>query len=114
MAVDAGIYQIKMLFSEPVNEKAKPCVNIVVAREEDQENKLYQKLEEYQQEETKKVIAGNIKRRQCSSMKHLAKKKRGIYNEYNNDSNNPRSYYTEKGMDNPFKTSFSSIPWKQV
>ena len=44
MAVDAGIHQIKMLFSEPVNEKAKPYVNIVVARKEDQENKLYQKL----------------------------------------------------------------------
>ena len=63
MAVDAGYTPDKdAIFLEPVNEKAKPYVNIVVAREEDQENKLYQKVvEEYQQEETKKVIAETSK-----------------------------------------------------
>lgn len=45
MAVDAGYTPDKdAIFLEPVNEKAKPYVNIVVARKEDQENKLYQKL----------------------------------------------------------------------
>lgn len=63
MAVDAGYTPDKdAIFLEPVNEKAKPYVNIVVAREEDQENKLYQKVvEEYQQEETKKIIAETSK-----------------------------------------------------
>ena len=57
MAVDAGYTPDKdAIFLEPVNEKAKPYVNIV-AREEDQENKLYQKVvEEYQQEETKRSL----------------------------------------------------------
>ncbi|TXU59191.1 MetQ/NlpA family ABC transporter substrate-binding protein [Enterococcus faecalis] len=61
--VDAGYTPDKdAIFLEPVNEKAKPYVNIVVARKEDQENKLYQKVvEEYQQEETKKIIAETSK-----------------------------------------------------
>ena len=50
MAVDAGYTPDKdAIFLEPVNEKAKPYVNIVVAREE------------YQQEETKKIIAETSK-----------------------------------------------------
>ena len=111
MAVDAGYTPDKdAIFLEPVNEKAKPYVNIVVAREEDQENKLYQKVvEEYQQEETKKVIAETSKGANVPAWETFGKNKGGIYNEYNNDSNNPRSYCYRKGMDNPFKTSFSSI-----
>ena len=46
-------------------------MNIVVAREEDQENKLYQKVvEEYQQEETKRSLQKH-QRRQCSSLGNI-------------------------------------------
>ena len=76
MAVDAGYTPDKdAIFLEPVNEKAKPYVNIVVARKEDQENKLYQKVvEEYQQEETKKIIAETSKGANVPAWETLGKK----------------------------------------
>ncbi|WP_086349169.1 MetQ/NlpA family ABC transporter substrate-binding protein [Candidatus Enterococcus clewellii] len=58
MAVDAGFVPTEdAIYLEPVDEKSKPYVNIIVARKEDEENELYQKVvDAYQQEETKKVI----------------------------------------------------------
>ncbi|MGL4695022.1 MetQ/NlpA family ABC transporter substrate-binding protein [Enterococcus larvae] len=58
MAVDAGFVPTEdAIYLEPVDETSKPYVNIIVARKEDEENELYQKIvDAYQQEETKKVI----------------------------------------------------------
>ncbi|MBL1226417.1 MetQ/NlpA family ABC transporter substrate-binding protein [Enterococcus sp. BWR-S5] len=58
MAVDAGFVPTEdAIYLEPVDEKSKPYVNIIVARKEDEENELYQKIvDAYQQEDTKKVI----------------------------------------------------------
>lgn len=58
MAVDAGFSPNKdAIFLEPLNETSKPYVNIVVAREADKDNAVYQKVvEAYQQDDMKKVI----------------------------------------------------------
>ncbi|MGY3765391.1 MetQ/NlpA family ABC transporter substrate-binding protein [Vagococcus vulneris] len=58
VAVDAGLTPKKdAIFLEPVNENAKPYVNIIVVRKEDQDNKVYQEVvKEYQTDQTKKVI----------------------------------------------------------
>lgn len=58
MAVDAGLTPKKdAIFLEPVDERAKPYVNIIVARKEDEDNKVYQKVvAAYQTEETAKAI----------------------------------------------------------
>lgn len=58
MAVDAGFIPTEdAIYLEPVDEKSKPYVNIIVARKEDEDNELYQKVvDAYQQEDTKKVI----------------------------------------------------------
>lgn len=45
--------------------------------------------------------------------KYLVKNKGGIYNEYNNDLNNLRSYCYRKGMDNLFKMLFLLIFWSK-
>ncbi|KAF1296923.1 metal ABC transporter substrate-binding protein [Enterococcus sp. JM4C] len=58
VAVDAGFVPKKdAIYLEPVDDNARPYVNIIVARKEDQENKVYQKIvATYQTEETEKVI----------------------------------------------------------
>lgn len=58
MAVDAGFVPTEdAIFLEPVDETARPYVNIIVARAEDQDNEVYQKIvDAYQTEETKAVI----------------------------------------------------------
>lgn len=58
VAVDAGFTPTKdAIFLEPVDDKARPYVNIIVARKEDAENETYQKVvAAYQTEETAKVI----------------------------------------------------------
>ncbi len=58
VAVDAGFTPTKeAIFLEPVNDSARPYVNIIVARKEDETNKTYQKIvDAYQTEETAKVI----------------------------------------------------------
>ena len=58
MAVDAGFVPTEdAIFLEPVDETARPYVNIIAARKEDQDNEVYQKVvAAYQTDETKKVI----------------------------------------------------------
>lgn len=59
MAVDAGFVPSEdAIFLEPVDEQSEPYVNIIVSREEDQDNEVYQAIvEAYQSEDTKEVIA---------------------------------------------------------
>lgn len=63
MAVDAGFSpEEDAIFLEPVNETSRPYVNIIVARQADKENNLYQKIvAAYQQDATKKVIEATSK-----------------------------------------------------
>ncbi|MGX7029962.1 MetQ/NlpA family ABC transporter substrate-binding protein [Vagococcus zengguangii] len=58
VAVDAGFLPTQeAIFLEPVDESSKSYVNIIVARKEDENNDLYQKIvDAYQTEETAKVI----------------------------------------------------------
>lgn len=58
VAVDAGFTPTKdAIFLEPVDDNARPYVNIIVARKEDADNKIYQKIvDAYQTKETEKVI----------------------------------------------------------
>lgn len=58
MAVDAGFVPTEdAIFLEPVDETARPYVNIIAARKEDEDNEVYQKVvAAYQTEDTKKVI----------------------------------------------------------
>lgn len=58
VAVDAGFNPTSdAIFLEPVDKHARPYVNIIVARKEDEDNKTYQKIvDAYQTEETAKVI----------------------------------------------------------
>ncbi|GGI66097.1 MetQ/NlpA family ABC transporter substrate-binding protein [Enterococcus alcedinis] len=58
MAVDAGFIPTEdSIFLEPVDEGSRPYVNIIVARTEDKDNEVYQKVvAAYQNEETVKVI----------------------------------------------------------
>lgn len=58
MAVDAGYVPTKdAVYLEKIDDSSQPYVNIIAARPEDAENKLYQKVvDAYQQEDTKEVI----------------------------------------------------------
>lgn len=58
MAVDAGFLPTEdAIFLEPLDEKARPYVNVIAARKEDEDNEVYQKIVDvYQTDETKKVI----------------------------------------------------------
>lgn len=58
MAVDAGLIPDEdAIYVEPVNEDAKPYVNIIVSRKKDADNETYQKIvDAYQQDATKKII----------------------------------------------------------
>lgn len=58
VAVDAGFTPTKdAIYLEPVDDKARPYVNIIVSRKEDANNKTYQKIvDAYQTKETEKVI----------------------------------------------------------
>ncbi|AMB99286.1 metal ABC transporter substrate-binding protein [Aerococcus urinaehominis] len=58
MAVDAGLNpESDAIFSEPVDENSKPYVNIIVARAEDQDNEVYQKVvDAYQTDKTAQAI----------------------------------------------------------
>lgn len=58
MALDAGfIPKDDAIFIEPVNEDSKPYYNIIVAREENKDNAIYQKIvESYRSEDSKKLI----------------------------------------------------------
>lgn len=58
VAVDAGFVPTKdAIFLEPINDKVKPYVNIIVVRDKDKDNKVYQKIvSEYQTDQTKKII----------------------------------------------------------
>ncbi|KAA9234422.1 MULTISPECIES: MetQ/NlpA family ABC transporter substrate-binding protein [Aerococcus] len=56
-AVDAGLAPQDAIFKEPVDERSKPYVNIVVARQEDKDNPTYKKIvDTYQTDETEQVI----------------------------------------------------------
>lgn len=63
MAVDAGFVPVEdAIFLEPVDDNSEPYINIIVARSEDTENELYQKVvEAYQAEDTKEVITESSK-----------------------------------------------------
>lgn len=63
MAVDAGfVPQEDAVFLEPVDDNSEPYINIIVARSEDVDNELYQKvIEAYQAEDTKEIIAETSK-----------------------------------------------------
>ncbi|MHC5269494.1 MetQ/NlpA family ABC transporter substrate-binding protein [Enterococcus sp. LJL98] len=63
MAVDAGyIPNDDAIFLEPVDESSRPYVNIIVARTEDKENEIYQKVvAAYQTDATVKVIEATSK-----------------------------------------------------
>ena len=58
VAVDAGFTPTKdAIYLEPVDDKARPYVNIIVSRKKDANNKTYQKIvDAYQTKETEKVI----------------------------------------------------------
>lgn len=58
VAVDAGFTPTEdAIFLEPVDDNSKPYVNIIVARKEDKDNEVYQKVvDAYQTKETEKVI----------------------------------------------------------
>lgn len=58
MAVDAGLIPDEdAIYVEPVNDDAKPYVNIIVSRKKDADNEVYQKIVDvYQQDATKQVI----------------------------------------------------------
>ncbi|MFV0560500.1 MAG: MetQ/NlpA family ABC transporter substrate-binding protein [Enterococcus sp.] len=58
VAVDAGFTPTSdAIYLEPVDDNARPYVNIIVSREEDEKNKVYQKVvDAYQTEQTAKVI----------------------------------------------------------
>jgi D-methionine transport system substrate-binding protein len=58
VAVDAGFTPTKdAIFLEPVDDSARPYVNIIVTRKEDEDNSTYKKIvDAYQTEETAKVI----------------------------------------------------------
>lgn len=58
VAVDAGLNPTSdAIFLEPVDDSARPYVNIIVARKEDENNETYQKIvDTYQTAETAKVI----------------------------------------------------------
>ncbi|RLK62637.1 MetQ/NlpA family ABC transporter substrate-binding protein [Atopobacter sp. AH10] len=50
VAVDSGLTPTKdAIFLEPVNDKSKPYVNIIVARKKDAKNKIYNKIVDYYQ-----------------------------------------------------------------
>lgn len=57
-AVEAGLNpKIDGIFTEPIDEKSEPYVNVVAARKEDQDNPTYAKVvDAYQTDETAKVI----------------------------------------------------------
>lgn len=63
VAVDAGFTPTKdAIFLEPVDDKARPYVNIIAVRKEDADNETYQKIvAAYQTEETAKVIEATSK-----------------------------------------------------
>ena len=58
MAVDAGFVPTKdAIFLEPVNDKSKPYINIIVARNKDKNNEIYKKIvKAYQTDDVKKLI----------------------------------------------------------
>ncbi|MGM0124303.1 D-methionine transport system substrate-binding protein [Enterococcus sp. AZ194] len=76
VAVDSGLVPKEdAIYLEPVNDDARPYVNIIVARKEDQENKTYQKVvETYQTEETEKVIEETSKGSSIPAWKEFGEK----------------------------------------
>lgn len=63
VAVDADFVPTEnAIFLEPITASSQPYVNIIVARAQDKDNELYQKIvAAYQSEDTKKVIAETSK-----------------------------------------------------
>ncbi|MDK6805518.1 MetQ/NlpA family ABC transporter substrate-binding protein [Aerococcus sp. UMB7834] len=75
-AVDAGLDpKTDALFTEPVDERSKPYVNIVAARKEDKDNPVYAKVvDSYQTDETKKVIDEKSKGANLAAWEEFGKK----------------------------------------
>lgn len=59
MAVDAGLIPTKdAIFLEPIADSSKPYYNVIAARKEEKDSKVYQKIAAaYQTEEVAKIIA---------------------------------------------------------
>lgn len=76
IAVDAGFTPTKdAIYLEPVDDNARPYVNIIVARKEDADNEIYQKIvAAYQTDETEKVIAETSKGSSIPAWKDFGKK----------------------------------------
>ena len=72
MAVDAGYTPDKdAIFLEPVNEKAKPYVNIVVAEKKIKRINFIKSCRRISTRRNEKGHCRNIKRRQCSSLGNI-------------------------------------------
>lgn len=58
IAVDFGFIPTKdSIFLEPVDDKSKPYINIIVSREEEKDKEVYKKIvEAYQTEEVEKIL----------------------------------------------------------
>lgn len=76
VAVDAGFTPTKdAIFLEPVDDRARPYVNIIVARKEDETNRTYQKIvDTYQTEATAKVIEETSKGSSVPAWKTFGRK----------------------------------------
>lgn len=76
IAVDAGFTPTKdAIFLEPVDDRARPYVNIIVARKEDETNRTYQKIvDTYQTEATAKVIEETSKGSSVPAWKTFGRK----------------------------------------
>ena len=59
MAVDAGLIPTKdAIFLEPIADSSKPYYNVIAARKDEKDSKVYQKIAAaYQTEEVAKIIA---------------------------------------------------------
>ncbi|MGO2138614.1 MAG: MetQ/NlpA family ABC transporter substrate-binding protein [Leuconostoc mesenteroides] len=76
VAVDAKFVPSKdAIYLEPVDEKAKPYVNIIAVKKEDEDNEIYQKIVDvYQTEETAKVIEETSKGSRVPAWKTFGRK----------------------------------------
>ena len=75
-AVDSGLNPTSdALFLEPVDERSKPYVNIIVAKKEDKDNPIFAKIvTAYQQESTKKVIEETSKGASIAAWEQFGRK----------------------------------------
>lgn len=75
-AVDAGLDPAEeAIFSEPVNERSKPYVNIIVARPDDERTEILQKVvAAYQQDDTEQALQEKSKGANVAAWKTFGQK----------------------------------------